>query len=380
MNKFTKLERAKTQLILDHPFVASILARRTMIARKDIPTMGIDKRGQIYYNEDWVENLSVPQLVFALAHETLHVAMQHFSRVGERNKQKWNIAGDAVINDTLINASIGEFITEGVNMPGSKDKSTEDVYASLPDPPNGGKGASKGIGGTGDDLLDEGSPMSDAEQKEIEARVRVEVAEAMQAAKARGKLPGVLEKFATDIINVKTPWYDILERFMVSFTAGETSWKRPNRRYNHCYLPAVGKVARMGKIGMLTDISGSISQPEIMHYNGHMKRIIEMCMPEGVYLAYCDTSVQHEDEYGSEELDDVQVKFYSGGGTDMVAGLDHMAETGHELDVVVVLTDGYTPFPTGKHYPWPVIWCISSDVTAPEECGETVHFEMERVH
>lgn len=380
MTQFSKMDKAKTMIVLDHPFVASILSKRTLLAREDIPTAAVDKRGQIYYNPKWIESLSVPQAVFVLAHECFHVMMQHFNRIGERDPRKWNYAGDAVINDTLIEAKIGEFVPEGVNMPGSKDKTTEDVYAALPDDPGGGKGGGGdgSPGGIGSDLLDEGKPLTESEAKEIEARNKIEIAQAMQAAKARGKLPGILEKLASDILNVRTPWHDILERFMVSFTAGETSWKRPNRRYQHVYLPSVGKVARMGGIALLTDISGSVSQQEIMYYSGHQQRICQLCQPEWVWVVYCDTNVHKEEMFTSEELEDVQVRYYSGGGTDMVAGLDFIEESGHEPDVVVVLTDGYTPFPD-RPYPFPVIWCISSDVVAPDNAGETVHFEMERV-
>ena len=398
--QFSKLDKAKTQLVLDHPFFASILARRELILTENIPSARVNRRGQIYINPKWIESLTVAQVVYLLAHEVMHVALQHASRIGSREPKRWNLAGDAVINGTLSKANVGEFIPGGIQYPGAENMSTEDMYALVMQQfpmDSEGKGKGKGEGnakgntcneipdpdgeqeGIGEDLDQDGEPLTEGEQNEVDGHIRVEIAEAMQTAKVRGKLPGVLEKFATELINVKTPWYEILERYMVAFTAGEISWRRANRRYQDVYLPSVGKVQRMGRIGMLTDISGSVSKQEIQHYNGHMKRIIELCVPDGVYLAYCDTHVQHEDLYTIDELDDVQVKFYSGGGTNMVTGLDHMADSGHEMDVVVVLTDGYTPFPAdGSKYPWPVIWCISSEVKAPEKAGMTVHFEVER--
>jgi len=53
--------------------------------------------------------------------------------------------------------------------------------------------------------------MTESEIKEQEAHVKIEIAEAAQAAKMRGKMPAVLQDFVADIIESKTPWYDILE-------------------------------------------------------------------------------------------------------------------------------------------------------------------------
>ena len=369
-NQPTKLDRAKVALALDHPFFASILMRRKMIARDDIPTAAVDQRGRIYYNPKFVESLSVPQCVFLLAHEVGHVIGQHAARLGSRNAKKWNIAGDAWINDMLRAADVGEFIDGGVNMPGSKDRTVDEIYNDLPDSPDGN---GNGPGGIGDDLLDEGPPMTDDERQRLDAELRVEIAQAAQAAKMQGKMPAALAEIVADIVNVRTPWYEILERYVVSFTKADYSWSRPNRRYlsSGYYLPSSGKVAKMGEVVVQVDVSGSISKIELDHYNGHLKRIVEQCSPERVHVLYVDTSVQRHDTF--EIGEEFGLQFYSGGGTHMPAGFDYLAENGIEPDVFVCLTDGYTPF--GEPPGYPVVWCISSDVTATH--GETIHFKLE---
>jgi predicted metal-dependent peptidase len=70
----------------------------------------------------------------------------------------------------------------------------------------------------------------------------------------------------------------------------------------------------------------------------------------------------------------VNINYYSGGGTDMRAGPAYFKKHGIELAAFVCLTDGYTPFPNNEDIP--SIWCISSDVKAPPEAGETVHFQV----
>ena len=91
----SNLDRAKVQLVTQHPFFASILLKRKLIEDNTIPTAAVDQRGQIYYNKQFVDKLSVDQLVFLLCHEVGHVIGQHASRRGARHAKKWNIAGDS---------------------------------------------------------------------------------------------------------------------------------------------------------------------------------------------------------------------------------------------------------------------------------------------
>jgi predicted metal-dependent peptidase len=369
MRQVSKLDRAKVAIVTQHPFFASILLKRKLIEDTTIPTAGVDQRGQIYYNPTFVESLSVDQIVFLMCHEIGHVIGQHAARRGARHAKKWNIAGDAWINDMLRDASVGQFIEGGVDMPGSKDVTVDSIYNGLPDMKDG-----DGPGGIGDDLLDRGSPLTQDDISRIEAEVRVEIAQAAQAAKMQGKLPTSLQKIIAELIEPRTPWYEILERYMVNFTKGEYSWARPNRRFRDVYLPSVGKVAKMGEVVIQVDVSGSITKRELDYYNGHLQRIIEQCNPERVHVLYTDTSVRKHEVF--EIGEEFGLEFYSGGGTDMEAGFKFVDAEGIEPDAFVCLTDGHTTFRASSKPTYPVIWCISTDtITAPY--GETIHFEME---
>lgn len=378
MTKPTTLDKAKAALVLDHPFFASILMKRKLVARDDIPTAAVDQRGQIYYNPAFIDKLTVQNAVFLLAHEVGHVIAQHTSRRGTRQAKKWNIAGDAWINDMLKAANVGDFIKGGVDMPGSRDKTTDQIYNELPDDPEGhGQGTGgggEGPGGIGEDLIEEGSPLTQDEAHRIDAETRVDIAQAAQAAKMQGKMPAALQKIVADLIDPGTPWFDILERFMVSFTRGEYTWSRPNRRYAPTYyLPSTGSLPEMGDVVVQVDVSGSISRVELANYNGHLKRIIEQCNPERVHVLYTDTRVQKHVTF--ERGEEFSLEFYSGGGTDMEAGFEFLASEGVEPDVFICLTDGYTDFNTSNTPDYPVVWCISTDVEAPY--GENIHFSLE---
>ncbi len=370
----TNMDKAKVAIVSQHPFFASILLKRKLIEDNTIPTAAVDQRGQIYYNKNFVESKSVDELVFLLCHEVGHVIGQHASRLGTRNAKKWNIAGDAWINDMLKDAGVGQFINGGVDMPGSKNETVDAIYNKLPDMPDDGSGGG-GPGGIGDDLIERGAPLTQEEADRIDAQTRVEIAQAAQAAKAQGKLKGVLADIVADLIDPGTPWYDILERYMVSFTKGDYSWSRPNRRFaDYAYLPSVGKTQQCGEVVIQVDVSGSISKLELDHYNGHLARIVELCQPERVHVLYTDTDVCKHEVF--EQGEEFKLEFYSGGGTDMEAGFAYLDKQGINPEVFVCLTDGYTDFNPANTPAYPVVWCISSDIKAPY--GDNIHFTLEQ--
>ena len=377
ITQVSKLDKAKAQIVLDHPFFASILLKRKLTEDNTIKTLAVDARGNIFYNKDFIEGLTVPQVVWGLCHEIGHVIGQHALRKKHRDHKKWNYAGDAWINDMLNDSGVGQSIPNTVDMPGSKDKTTETIYDELPDNDGesssggGNSGGSDFDNGLGDDIKYE--DLTDSERQEIEASNKVDIAQAAQAAKARGKLSGKLADIVSDIINVKTPWYEILERYMTEYVKQDQSWLRPNRRHigSGTYLPSMAREPSMGTVVVQIDVSGSISKTELDYYAGHLSRIAKQCNPEKIHVIYTDTDVQKHMEFEAGE--DVKLEFYSGGGTHMPAGFDWVDAQGIEPSVFVCLTDGYTDF--GEPPAYPVVWCISSNVEASH--GESIHFELE---
>jgi len=177
-NQVSKIDKAKAQIVLDHPFFASILLKKQLTVDNSQPTLQVDARGNIYYNEKFIEGLTVPQVVWGLCHEIGHVIGQHMTRRKHRDPFKWNYAGDAWINDMLDDARVGQRIEGTVDMQGSKDKTTETIYDELPVQPPKGKGQGQGQGqgqeqgdgdewdnGLGNDIRNE--DLTESELKEI---------------------------------------------------------------------------------------------------------------------------------------------------------------------------------------------------------------------
>lgn len=379
------VKKAKVQLTINHPFFAQIVLHRKIEIADRVSTAYITQRGRIVVGTRFAASLKVQQMVFLLAHEAMHYAMLHMLRRKHRDMKKWNVACDAVINDLLETAKVGEAIEHGVRISGSKDKTSEKVYDELPDQGSKGKSKSKGGGGQGQetyspgegfDDMDEGDNLDDSQAREIEEQIRQEVAQAAAVAKQQGHLPAGADRLIEDIINPKTPWHQLLERFMTSFVKSDYSWKRPNRRHlaHGLYLPSSDKVPQMGEVVVVVDTSGSIG-PELPHFLGHINTIMSQCRPERIYVMHCDAKVHQVDEFELADLPINIKNFKGGGGTDFRPPFKKVEKMDIEPEVLIYLTDMYGSFPE-KAPEYSVVWLSTTkDMKAP--FGDVIFYECE---
>lgn len=376
------IKKAKVQLTINHPFFAQIVLHRKIVLNDKVSTAYITQRGQIVVGTRFAAGLKVQQAVFLLAHEAMHYAMLHILRRKHRDKQKWNVACDAVINDLLETAKVGESIDNAVKMPGSKDKTSEKVYDELPDSPKGkgkGKGqsaASDYTPGEGNSDMDESDGLDDSQAREIEEQVRQEVAQATTVAKQQGVMPAGLDRWVEDIINPKTPWQVLLERYMTSFVKADYSWRKPNRRHLSygMYLPSSDKVPQMGEVVVVVDTSGSIG-PELPHFLGHINAIMAQCRPEKIYVMHCDAKVHKVDEFELADLPIVIKEFKGGGGTDFRPPFRKVEKMGIEPEVLIYLTDMYGSFPE-KAPKYNTVW-LSTTPNMKAPFGDVILYQCE---
>lgn len=376
----TIVQKAKAQLVFRYPFFASLLMRRPLVSSLRVPIAAVDARGTICYNPVRFETFTVDEAIFVLCHEVMHVVGLHFLRLAGRDLERWNIATDAWINDLLRQERVGTWPTrdglELVDVPDARKELVDDLYNRLPPPPDqpgGGRGAGawRDLGqDTGDDGTDT-TPLTPEERAALETEIKIAVTQAAQAAKMQGQLSAGLAQFAADYIASPIRWQDVLERYMSAYVTAGYTWRRPNRRFADVYLPSPAKQPSMGHVVIQIDVSGSINPTELAHYNGHLQRILAQCRPTQTDVLYVDTDVLKRETFGPD--DDVTLTYYSGGGTDMEAGFRYLDTEGLTPSVVVVLTDGYTPFSTPPDVP--VVWVCSTTQDIPY--GDVVRFTLD---
>jgi len=370
------IERARTQLIINHAFFASIALKRPIIPTEKIKTAEVNAKGQISYNPTWLDEKPLGQAVFVVAHECLHYMQDNFTRMGSRNPKKWNRATDAVNNEILIEAHVGTAPPDCIRWGGAENMSAEEVYEAMPDEPGDddpepGEGEPGSGGSDMDHSVSEG--MSEGEVKELQGQLKTELAQAAMAAKQMGQMPGVLERMVRDILQPKTPWHEKLERFMSQRVKVDYSWGRPNKRFMSLdiYMPSISGVG-LGEVAIIRDTSGSVSAAEQAEFTGHVNRILETCHPTKVYVIDVDTQVSGVQELSKEDLPFL-TSVGGGGGTDMRVGLNYVESELPEVDCCILLTDGCTPWPESMSVPTMV---ATTGVSAPESVGETITLEV----
>jgi len=367
------IRKARVKLVLGQPFFASVVFKRTIELRDDVPTAYCTASGKIVCGTKFVSKLTVAQTVFLLAHEAMHYAMMHHIRRGWRKPRPANIAMDKVINDILVTSKCGDPIPDGVFQAGARDYAWEQLYDENEQKGGEGDDGPYEPGNGNDDLSPEG--INDVDEEQI-AEIRRELIDARTAAKKQGNMPAGLEKLVEGIVNPKTPWYQLTERFMLQLVKAGTSWKRPNKKYmaqdEELYLPSYDKEPHMGTLVIQSDESGSIDVVTTTHWNGHINALIKACKPERVIVLHTDTVVAKAEEFEADDLP-IVFKTYAGGGTDMTAGFKWCEDNAVTPDVFICLTDGYTPF--GEPQDYPVLWLITSEgVVAPH--GETIFYDI----
>lgn len=371
-----KLVSAKTQLVFEQPFFASILMKRPLIAKDSISTMGVDPRGNIYYNPTWVETKTREELMFVLCHEVMHVVCMHALRKGGRDHRLWNIAGDYYINAFLVSSDVGSMPKDGLYMDGADEMTTEEIYNKIienQEAQDKAKSEADKDEMSGDVQPGEGAPLTPEEEAEEQLRTKLDVADAARTARERGKCKGALERMIGELLTTKMKWYEVLEKYFTALVSQKQSWARPNRRFVSAgaYLPTNDKEASLGTVVIGIDTSASIGPRELQYFGGHLNAILEQCRPEKVYVVYCDCEVNNVDEFGQEAYP-VKLVPHGGGGTDMRQVVEWIEDNEINADLCCILTDGWTPYPETS--PCPLVWAITESGHEPP-LGDVVVIE-----
>jgi predicted metal-dependent peptidase len=98
-----KMIKARTGLVLDHYFFGSLALRLKIVEDKTCRTGWTDGKS-LGYNPAWIDTLSLDKTKGFIAHEVMHLALHHASRMKNRLITPWNKAADYVVNLPLVKA------------------------------------------------------------------------------------------------------------------------------------------------------------------------------------------------------------------------------------------------------------------------------------
>jgi len=368
-----KISRAKTNLALTDPFYGSTALELSTIHTDRIPTMATDGYN-LLYNDKWVDTITEEQVKGVIAHEVEHVLKLHHLRQGDRDHEKWNHACDYNINPRLTEA--GYYLPPG-GLYDDKyiNKSAEEIYAVLPDPPKGGNAGNWGLvmcpKGNGPD----GEP-TPAEMEQMTMDAEQKLVRAIENAEGIGSIPGWAKEQINKIRKPKVDWRSVLRSTIISIGQEDFSYNRPNRKHfaDDLYLPSmVG--SRAGKWVWANDTSGSMYHEVFEFALGEIKALREEIKPEQLVIIDADTEVTDEKIF--EDHDDISGLEITGrGGTAVTPAFDHVNKKHKDAQLMIYFTDLEVCDIPEKEPPYPVIWLCPSDVdTVP--WGKLIHVKGE---
>ena len=395
-----RIQKARTTLLLDHPFFGTLLFRLGGKASRSVATMATDGVS-LFYNPEFVDTLNAGELAGVLAHEVMHPALQHHTRRGDRSPVRWNMACDYAINPILLDAGltlpkdvlidnrfrgmsaerIYNLIEEDEKEQGSTGQSESQTEngsggsedGSLQNDPCGDEPSAPSTPGGVGQVLDAPAPEEEdgpsiAEQAR-EWQIAVEQAETV--AKVAGKLPGGTVRALEAAQAAKVDWRELLRRAWSDTIPSDYTWTRPNRRHiwSGLYLPGITSEG-VGEITIAVDCSGSVSPRQLGLFEAEIRSILAGQRPRLVHVLYFDAAVQKVETYQAGQP--VSLCPVGGGGTDFRPCFEWLEENGIVPQSLVFLTDLCGTFPSDAP-PFPVLWASTEARRAP--FGQVVWME-----
>lgn len=406
--KWTEL---KVAMIVHVPFFSSLLFDMMDVQVGKFPHIfgGIEPTAatdgkRIWIDEDFLSGLKLTESVFLLCHEIGHAMWMHMARAkryadlgfeGEPfDHRRWNYAGDYVINDMLMESKIGVMPKGGLHAPKkyTHEMQVDDVYRDLKDdkqhfPPQrtitvhitGKDGSDQGM--QAESSGNDGGTMDvhihcDAEINENEMKRAVQTA--LDAAKAMGKCPAALERYATQFLKAKVSWQERLRYHVTRAIARDaTTWTKPHRRRlvaQNVYMPSYTGFGA-GDVIVVADTSGSIGEAELNRFFSELDDILMTCNPSSVILWGCDAKIGSEFYLqAGDSLREQKIDLKGGGGTSFIPPFEKVEHDGHRPSALIYFTDMCGPFPSDEPE-YPVIWCRTTKQDPP--WGEVIDVDID---
>ena len=357
------------------PYLATGVFGAQVIAERGSGTVSVDENWRMRADPELTAGWTPAQLGSVLIHHVCHLLRTHGERAQDAGVRPdeagdWIRAADAEINDDLVPAGLDlpgrpvlprdlraedgllaeqyfDGIRRAARAPGGAGAGTGDRSASPGTPEAAGPWLDCGSGADGMPRAGQGSGGLPRWQADL---LRRQVAQDVIAhGKQAGTVPAGLLRWAEEILAPKVNWRAVLAaelRRAVAEVSGavDYSYRRPSRRSavaGPVVLPALRRP--VPEVAVVCDTSGSMTADLLAMVLAEVEGLLRaLGLARQVRVLACDTAVAAAQRVSSAR----QVQLVGGGGTDMGAGIAAAAALRPRPAVTVVLTDGYTPWPS----------------------------------
>lgn len=353
------LAAARLWSVSQAPYLATALFAMSPTITEGLGTMATDRRWHLYLDPKVLDVWTTEQIGSVLIHEAHHLLRGHGDRaialgVTELTHRRFNVAADFEINDDLRDLPLPSGGLDPKDY-GYASGELAETYYSLLESAGPLPGALCGSGSHGVtegwEIADNDGPsVDDIEADLIRRQVAVDVRVAAQRA---GSVPAGLERWARALLQPKVDWRRELAahvRSGVDSVSGavDYSYRRPSRRLGSPLGRAVvfpALIQPVPRVAVVVDTSGSMSERALSQALAEISGIMRSSGIGRTRLTViaCDHAVQSTQHVFAAS----QVRLTGGGGTNMGAGIAQAATIRPRHEVVVVVTDGLTPWPQG---------------------------------
>ncbi|MBV1853755.1 vWA domain-containing protein [Catellatospora tritici] len=359
-----KLYAARLYAAKVRPYLATALFALQPVESRRVPTMAVDRHWRCYVSPAFVAATPLEELAGVWVHEVSHLLRDHHGRgdryaarhnlSGPGERLRMNIAADCEINDDVYGDGL-PWPTDAVQ-PGllklPSDLLMEEYLGQFRLGPytQGLVWLDCGSGADGLDRewdLGPGGACGLTEQERDAVRFRV-----AQGMSGRGDVPQGWQRWAKQAFHPPQPWRDLLGAAVraaasTSGSGDDYVWGRPSRRAASLpgvVLPSLRRTPP--RVSVIIDTSGSVSDTEL---GSALLEVAAIARGVGgrrdlVSVMSCDAAAGVAHPLCRAE----GIPLVGGGGTDLREGFAKALRANPRPDVVVVLTDGQTPWPETK--------------------------------
>ena len=205
--------------------------------------------------------------------------------------------------------------------------------------------------------------------------------QAMNLARAEGKLPGGVEETVRNAHASTLDWRSLLRRYMTDAARRDYSWSFPNRRFidGGLYLPSI-RSEGMDAIAVIIDTSGSLPARTLADFWAELREVAAEIRPESVHVLQVDAAVQDAAEYAPDDLPD-EIALKGRGGTDFRPGFEWLDEHGIQPGVCLYFTDMLCSDYPEAEPGFDVVWVNYSSAPSEwnrEPWGERIDIDPDR--
>ena len=322
------------------PYYRRALAALQPRAWDGLGTIAVGRGWTLYVDVAWFRTHSLDEQAALIAgHEIEHVLRDHASRRGERAAAAWNCACDAAINDDCPDLRLPAGGVTPATLGQPDGRTEEHYYDALPVGAPGvccGSGAGQPFAGEPADGAGVSCDDAEALRDAVAADVRAHIAAHGVGSVPRGVAVWADARSRVLPIDWRRVLVSRLGRLWREETAGrqDYAWSRPPRRWRADVLRP-GMRGYVPRVALVVDTSGSMTDAAtgavVLGTERAIRRVVPACA-----VVQCDAGVQAHSRCRRRVGE-----WRGGGGTDLRTGI---AAAG-KMDIMVVVTDGATPWP-----------------------------------